>query len=159
MKNLKTVLLIALLSFSLSVPAVFAQSRPNIQGNLGNFGNAAFGTTTTRPLPVIIGSILGAFLSILGIIIVVYMFFGGYTWMTAQGDEGKVTEAKNILRNAIIGLIIILLSYVIADFVTNALVQATSDTTSINQTIVPQLQNTPTNVFTPGSSGGTSPAP
>jgi len=37
--------------------------------------------------------------------------------MTAGGDEAKVTKAKGILKNAIIGLIIVLAAYIITTFV------------------------------------------
>lgn len=111
--------------FFLASNMAYAQSKPNIQGNLGNFGQAAYGTKQTRPLAVIAGNIINSVLGILGILAVIYLVYGGFRWMTAGGDEGTVTEAKNIIKNAVIGLAIILSSYAIANFVTGALLQAT----------------------------------
>ncbi|MFA5359826.1 MAG: hypothetical protein WC349_02600 [Patescibacteria group bacterium] len=62
-----------------------------------------------------------AFLGLLGIIFLVLIIYAGFTWMTAQGEEEKVTRAKETLQRAIIGLIIIVAAYSITYFVFNSL--------------------------------------
>lgn len=62
-----------------------------------------------------------AFLSILGILFIILVILGGYYWMTAGGDETKMTKAKDTLKKAIIGLIIIISAYAITAFVFKAL--------------------------------------
>ncbi len=68
-----------------------------------------------------IGSILAVaikiFLSLLGIIFVILILFGGYNWMTAAGEEEKVRKAQETIRRAIIGLIIIIMAYSVTYFV------------------------------------------
>ena len=66
-----------------------------------------------KSLPEAIGLVIRVILSFLGIIFLVLMIHGGYIWMLARGNEQEVTRAKNILKNAIIGLIIILAAYAI----------------------------------------------
>ena len=44
-------------------------------------------------------------------------------WMTAQGDSGQVTKAKDLLINALIGLIIITAAYSITTFVGTAFIK------------------------------------
>ncbi|MBI4407394.1 MAG: hypothetical protein HY565_02735 [Candidatus Kerfeldbacteria bacterium] len=56
-------------------------------------------------------------LGIVGIIAVVLIMFGGLRWMSAAGNESIVTEAKEIVTSAVIGLVIALLSYVILAFI------------------------------------------
>ena len=63
------------------------------------------------------GKIVQVFLSLLGIIFLVLMLYGGYSWMTAAGDQGKVERAQNTIRRAIIGLIITIGSYAITQFI------------------------------------------
>ena len=65
--------------------------------------------------------VIEAFLSLLGIIFIILIIIGGYGWMMAGGDEGKVTAAKERIRQAIIGLIITVSAYAITYFVFNAL--------------------------------------
>lgn len=62
-----------------------------------------------------------AFLSILGILFIILVILGGYYWMTAGGDETKMAKAKDTLKKAIIGLIIIISAYAITAFIFKAL--------------------------------------
>lgn len=76
-------------------------------------------------LLVIIGRIVRVILGFLGVIAVVLVIYAGFLWMTAAGDPAKVEKAKSILVNAGIGLVIILSSLAITQFVMNALTGAT----------------------------------
>jgi hypothetical protein len=67
-----------------------------------------------------IGEIIGLALSFVGIVFLILMIYGGYTWMTARGDSEKIKSAKQTITNAVIGLIIIGLAYGITTFVINA---------------------------------------
>ena len=69
----------------------------------------------------IVATVIQAFLGLLGIIFLVLIIYAGYEWMTAQGDEEKVTKAKDTLQRAIIGLIIIIVAYSITFFVFSSL--------------------------------------
>ena len=50
--------------------------------------------------------------------------YAGFLWMSSDGDEEKITRAKAILRNAVIGLVIILASWAIATFILSRLIGA-----------------------------------
>ena len=73
-----------------------------------------------------ISKIIGVFLGLLGIIAVVIVLMGGFTWMTAGGNEEKVTKAKDMIIAGVIGLAIILAAYAIAGFAIQSLVTATT---------------------------------
>ena len=60
-------------------------------------------------------------LGLLGIIAVVLIIYAGFLWMTARGESAQVDKAKDILKNALIGLIIITMAYGITAFVLNAI--------------------------------------
>ena len=77
---------------------------------------------------VIAARIVRSFLSLLGIIALVLILYGGFTWMTAGGDDEKIAKAKKILINAVIGLAIILTSFAITQFILNSLLEATGVT-------------------------------
>jgi len=83
-------------------------------------------------------TLINAFLSLVGVILLAYLLYSGYNWMTARGDEEKVTKAKDTITRAIIGVIIIVAAYAISIFVMGKLQQgilgngtATSATTPI----------------------------
>ena len=69
--------------------------------------------------------LLGVVLGFLGVIAVGLILYAGFKWMTAGGNEDKVTDAKKILIAGIIGLIIILAAFAIANFVLTQLIRAT----------------------------------
>lgn len=64
-----------------------------------------------------VGGIVGLILSFLGVIFLALTVFAGFLWMTAQGNSAKVDRAKDLLINAVIGLIIIVAAYSITLFI------------------------------------------
>lgn len=88
----------------------------NVQENTG------LGNTDPRTMAASIVKILLGFLGIIAVIIILY---GGFRWMTAGGNEDGVSTAKKTIAAGVIGLIIILMAFGIAQFVINALYNAT----------------------------------
>ena len=60
-------------------------------------------------------------LYVVGIISVVMLVWGGLRYVLSGGDSKKVTDAKNTILYAIIGLIISILAFAIVNFVLNAM--------------------------------------
>ena len=77
---------------------------------------AGYDTTVTGPEQAI-GKVIQAALSVVGVIFLILMIYGGYLWMTARGNEPQVEKAKNLITAAIIGLVIVLAAYAISIFV------------------------------------------
>ncbi|NCD01075.1 hypothetical protein EOL94_03215 [bacterium] len=71
--------------------------------------------------------IINTAMMFLGLIAVVIILLGGFKWMTAGGSEDKVSEAKKLMGQGVIGLLIVLASWGIAQFVVNQLVNATNN--------------------------------
>ena len=65
----------------------------------------------------VFGRITNVILLIVGIVSVVMLIYGGLRYILSGGDSKKVTDAKNTILYAIIGLIISLLAYAIVNFV------------------------------------------
>ncbi|KKU47757.1 hypothetical protein A3H10_02980 [Candidatus Uhrbacteria bacterium RIFCSPLOWO2_12_FULL_46_10] len=60
-------------------------------------------------------AIVNIFLGFFGLIFIILIFYGGYLWMTAAGNEQRVEEAQNVLRRAIIGVVIVLSAGVVTN--------------------------------------------
>ncbi|MBU4314973.1 hypothetical protein KJ673_01050 [Patescibacteria group bacterium] len=73
-----------------------------------------------------IGNLIRVFLGFLGVIAVVIVLLGGFKWMTASGNEDKVSDAKKMLIAGIIGLAIILAAYAITSFVIESILTASA---------------------------------
>lgn len=78
-----------------------------------------------KDLRTTIGDLIRVALSLLGVVAVVIILIGGFKWMTAGGNEEKVTEARKLIFSGIIGLAIILSAWAIAIFVIEQLSSAT----------------------------------
>ncbi len=80
----------------------------------------------TNPLQTVnvsevIGRVIKAILAIIGSIFLIMIIFGGFTWMTAAGNDAKVKKGRNILVWAIIGIIIIFLAWMLVEVIFEAL--------------------------------------
>jgi len=70
---------------------------------------------------VLISTLLGWATIIGSIFFLIQIFLGGYTFMTAGGDTGKVAEGRQRIINGLIGLIIVVSAYAIAGLIANLL--------------------------------------
>jgi len=125
--GVKYSLMVTLLSMSLA----FAPAASNCaraadwwqqasDGGLNEVGKAygQSGTPTADyDIRLMVARIIRIVLELLGIIFLVLIIYAGFKWMTAGGDEEKVTSAKKLLTNSVIGLIIIFAAFAIAAFV------------------------------------------
>lgn len=91
-----------------------------------NVANAAFSNIgfSRKDPREIVANIIKILLGFLGTIAVVLIIYAGFLWMTAGGKPDNTKKAKDIMSAAVIGLVIILISYGITLFVTQALSNA-----------------------------------
>ncbi len=88
--------------------------------NLTNAAKEAGINTGVNPedaLPALIGRIINVVLSLLGLVFLGLALYAGFKWMTAQGDSKAVDEAKDTLKNAVIGAIITVSAYALSTFI------------------------------------------
>jgi hypothetical protein len=115
----------ALYFFATQVNLAAAQITGKIQAGLKSAG-AAYTQGGTTDLATLAGSLISEAIGLLGILLLGLLLYGGVIWMTAGGDKAKVEKATAIIRNAVIGLIIVVLAYAISDFVLSSLGNATT---------------------------------
>ena len=70
----------------------------------------------------VVVEVIRIILGFLGILAVIIVLYAGFKWMTAGGNEERVGDAKKILIAGLIGLIIIVFSYAIVNFIINQFV-------------------------------------
>ena len=96
---------------------------------LEKMAEIAFNSTKLETDPAkIIGQIIKIILSLMSIILVVLMVAGGFMWMTSGGSVEQITKAKKLMSSALIGLIIVILSYAISGFVIRNFSTVTQET-------------------------------
>lgn len=74
--------------------------------------------TSTDPKLFII-NIIRFLLGFVGIVVTVYMIYGGWLWMTSAGSPERVQKAKRTIIAALVGLLIVIFSFIIVSFVAN----------------------------------------
>ncbi len=96
---------------------------PNL---LKKAGKEAFGKEVDpASLPEKIGKIIAIFLLVVGGMFFVLLLYGGYKWMMARGNPEEAKKAKEILTDALIGLIIVLAAYAVSVWVVDLVGKAT----------------------------------
>src|SRR4030042_1365200 len=97
-------------------PPVWGEIPEGENIEIGRKAIESTGLSKTDPR-VIIVNIIRIFLGFLGIVLLILIIYAGFLWMTAGGEEEKISQAKIILKNSLIGLLIILSSYAIVSFI------------------------------------------
>jgi len=108
---------------AIALPFVALAADAKVELGLNYATAIGLGTSDVRTT---ISKIINAFMGLLGIVAVVIILLGGFKWMTAAGNEEKVSEAKKLIMSGIIGLIIIMSAYAIAQFVVGAVINGTA---------------------------------
>jgi len=95
---------------------ILAAGQPTPLGNIGGEGLGPFAKSTANPVQTIVTGISGVigFLTILAAIWFLMQFLiGGIAWISSAGDKNKLTEARERLTNALIGLLIVVAGWAV----------------------------------------------
>lgn len=124
MKSKKQILTQALIVLAIMVGALStfnlaanAAGILNSTDNLGAVSDATGGQTSLRGLVL---TIVNYFLGFLGLLAVIMVIYGGVTYVSSAGNDEAVGKAKKIIMYALIGIIIILLSFVVVKAILGA---------------------------------------
>ena len=118
----KVIILIILFSIVLLPSSIFAQepepgeTGPSYLDRLVGVATPAYGYDEPATPQFIAVVIINTILFLLGSIFIIIIIAAGYQWMTSGGNEEKIKHARDRIKNAIIGLIIIMLSLIIVNF-------------------------------------------
>lgn len=110
--SLTLLMLLSLAIFSSSLPVRADDSLVNGQVSLKEVG-ITYGNATPVDIRTIVSRVILVALGFLGVIFIVLAVYAGFLYMTAAGNEEKTTKALDMLRNAVIGLIIVLMAWAI----------------------------------------------
>jgi len=77
---------------------------------------------------IIAVNVIKVALGLLGTVFLALIVFAGFSWMTAGGETKKVELAQERIKNGVIGLLIILVSYSLVILITLFALRGTTDT-------------------------------
>lgn len=103
----------------LFIGTVHAQDYRNWFDVLDPFKIPGQGGSAKLTFSEVVGDVVTWVLAIVTIIAFVYLIISGVNYITAGGDAEKATKARTGILNAIIGIIVVVLSYFILRFAAN----------------------------------------
>ncbi len=98
-----------------------AQASRFLEGLTGAGNQVDIYSGGPQPISVYAANLVKGFLTLIGILFVVLLIYGGFLYMTSQGKDEQVKKAKNTLTASVIGLVIIVSGYTITYFITSTL--------------------------------------
>lgn len=113
--------LTGLLSF---LPTVAQAQTPFVSQQVQTDIGAKTGLGTSSPTEVA-GNVINIALGFLALVAVALILWAGWQWMTAAGNEDKISSAKSTLIAAAVGLLIIMASWGITLYLFGSLGSAT----------------------------------
>lgn len=121
--------LLSILAIGLMISGsvALAQDKADPYGLDTTAGEAGINTESTN-LPVIVGNIINYLFVLVGVIFLTMIIYAGISWLTAGGNEDKISHAKNLIINSIIGVMIVFLAYALVFFVLTVLQAGTGGT-------------------------------
>lgn len=72
---------------------------------------------TLRCIPIVFSNVIRAALVFVGVVALFFIIYAGFSFVTSGGDPKKVQGARSTMTFAIIGLVIVLLSFAILLFI------------------------------------------
>lgn len=83
--------------------------------------NLATVCASSACLARIVGQAIQVVLGLIGVALLGYLLYAGFLWMTARGETDQIDAALKTVKNAVIGIAIIGLSYTLTSFVLSSL--------------------------------------
>ncbi|MEA2020226.1 MAG: pilin [Patescibacteria group bacterium] len=80
---------------------------------IGDIKNPTEYGDDTTALGNLITNAASSIVMIAGVLLFGMLIFGGFLWLTAQGDEDQVEKAQKVLSSAVIGLVIVVAAFFI----------------------------------------------
>ncbi|MFA6306521.1 MAG: pilin [Patescibacteria group bacterium] len=133
-KVIKNLALVLILWFVILAPLFSQAKTDNLYDAFGKNSTldevagpdgAGYNVSDSVTAESMISLVITTALSFIGVLFLILAIYGGYIWMLARGNEQEVEKAKQIIQNAIIGLVVVLAAYAISWYVINALGTAT----------------------------------
>lgn len=78
------------------------------------------GADASAPAESLIKKIINGMLFLVGVLSVVMIIYGGIQFVLSVGNSTKVTNARNTILYAVVGLIVSIMAYAIVNFVVKA---------------------------------------
>ena len=122
----KTLLVVTAVFFLLSAGGTqAAEDRRTLGDALPSLNNTVIPKTglTEKNLDSQAALVVKGILSAMALVFFGLMVYSGIVWMTARGEEDRITKARETIIAAIIGLIIVVAAYAVTNLVSERIIR------------------------------------
>lgn len=119
-KLIKSIYLSIIISFVYKINTALALDLRDADSNLSTVAGKA-GVSANESISVTLGNVIKGGLTAVGLLFFILIFYGGFSWMIARGNEEKITKARNTVVAALIGLLVVLASYALTILISGVL--------------------------------------
>lgn len=77
-----------------------------------------------QQINLLIATIIKTIIGLTGVVFMIMIVAAGDLWMTAGGNEEKITKARTMIFNAAVGILVVFGAYVATDFIVNVTIEA-----------------------------------
>ncbi|OGY91817.1 MAG: hypothetical protein A3H70_04910 [Candidatus Komeilibacteria bacterium RIFCSPLOWO2_02_FULL_48_11] len=112
------------MSYYLAAAKGFVKTREFLDkiGKQTGFGETA--KTGDAGVYAKLAAIMNIVLGLVGILATIYLIYSGIKWLRSGGSEEMIKEAKDGIRSALIGLLVVFGGYVLVNFIIERLISA-----------------------------------
>lgn len=107
--------LLGLGAVSLS-PSVTAATRDTVKSGVTGVGGTDSGNSADD-FKTVIKNVINILLFLIGMIAVIFIVIAGFRFVTSNGDANTVSQAKNTIIYAVLGIVIAVMAYAIVNFI------------------------------------------
>lgn len=125
-KVLLTLGIVVAATVTLSSTSLAASLKDQINQQVGVSQQKAGVADAGDPQQIVIG-IVNSMLGVVATGCIALIVWAGFVWINARGDESKVEKARNTIRGAVIGLIIITSAWGVTLFIGKSVQDAVSE--------------------------------
>lgn len=81
------------------------------------FGGFSINDPSNQNLPTVLGWLYSLLVGISGLAAFLMLVWGGFKWLTSAGNPTRIADAKDTLTKALLGLLLVLSSFIIVQFI------------------------------------------
>lgn len=83
----------------------------------GAIDNTDIGIPDVKASPTQLSQVIAAVFLVIGSISLLFILIGAFRYVISNGDQGQISQAKNTILYAVIGMVISMLAFTIVQFV------------------------------------------
>lgn len=125
-----SIFILAILSFALFAPTHAIEFDPG-----GNYKRAL--NLPDTDLDNLTIRLIQYALGFMGTVAVAIIIWGGFVWMTSAGNEERVKKAKEVIKWAVVGMVVVMLAWAIVVFVFTSIQENSLPASPVVQTLFP----------------------